>query len=496
MEQLKILLIADIHYINRAKTSCLLPERKTKFGLEFLQRIRNRILAEKNKPDAIILLGDLIDNGLASGAEHDLKALKQEIEKFKIPAFYILGNHDGEYSKFYSIFPEPPNPYFINNYLLYLFTDSYQKGDFCFRRKEELKKFSSVIKKYPGKKVIVFQHNPVYPEIESTYPYNLVNSSEVCNFYLKNKVLLSISGHYHHGQNLTVKDKVWYLSVPALCEEPFTYIFLEIKGEKINLSYQFLNQEFSIPDNHCHTQFAFCAEDITIESSIERAKLFNLNYICFTEHYAHLYIEDKNYNGPIFFFQPDLLKRQKEKGINKVQKYKQMILKNNSGIAKIGLEVEVDKNGKIILLSEDRIGLDLLVGAIHFLPEEFLREGNKKLEKKFMWAIESLLKEKIDVLAHPFRFFFRNKLPTPKYLYKAVAKMLKEANVSAELNFHTNKPDPEFFRICLEEGVKISLGSDAHNVLEVGEFKPHLDLLKTIGISSPEQISKILFTIH
>jgi len=62
-----------------------------------------------------------------------------------------------------------------------------------------------------------------------------------------------------------------------------------------------------------------------------------------------------------------------------------------------------------------------------------------------------------------------------------VVHMLREADVAAEINFHTNDPDPEFVRLCIEAGVPLTFGSDAHNLYEIGEFFPHLQLLKEAG---------------
>ena len=53
--------------------------------------------------------------------------------------------------------------------------------------------------------------------------------------------------------------------------------------------------------------------------------------------------------------------------------------------------------------------------------------------------------------------------------------------MAAELNFHSNEPPPDFVRMCLEAGVRLALGSDAHNLYEVGEFAPHLALLRECG---------------
>ena len=61
--------------------------------------------------------------------------------------------------------------------------------------------------------------------------------------------------------------------------------------------------------------------------------------------------------------------------------------------------------------------------------------------------------------------------------------LLKENNVAAEINFHTNEPPLEFVKLCLESGVKLTFGSDAHNLYEVGEFYPHLKLLEAAGFN-------------
>jgi len=37
--------------------------------------------------------------------------------------------------------------------------------------------------------------------------------------------------------------------------------------------------------------------------------------------------------------------------------------------------------------------------------------------------------------------------------------------------------------MCLESGVKIALGTDTHNLYELGFFNPHFDFLKSIGFS-------------
>ena len=44
-----------------------------------------------------------------------------------------------------------------------------------------------------------------------------------------------------------------------------------------------------------------------------------------------------------------------------------------------------------------------------------------------------------------------------------------------------NDPSPDFCRRCIDAGVKLTFGSDSHNLYQVGEFAPHLDLLRRAG---------------
>jgi hypothetical protein len=80
----------------------------------------------------------------------------------------------------------------------------------------------------PGLPMIVLQHNPVYPGIESEYPYVLANSDDVCDSYRRNGVILSLSGHYHHGRPLSARDGVDYYTVPALCAPPCRFAVVDV----------------------------------------------------------------------------------------------------------------------------------------------------------------------------------------------------------------------------------------------------------------------------
>ncbi|MBN1446121.1 MAG: metallophosphoesterase [Candidatus Omnitrophica bacterium] len=499
-DNLKMLVIGDIHYSAAEEAAASAPGRHAKYGLELLTRALRRFAGEE-KPDVLVILGDVTDSGGRQEANDAMIA----VEKSGIPAVIIPGNHDAPGGR--------PKPLPIKNFLLYPFVDSYQEDDKCTRREEDIEKFRLAVKNNPGKKIIALQHNPVYPMIEDDYPYNLRNAYSVHRAYAENNVILSLSGHYHPGKNLTYKsgesktltlkafqgrvqgkNGVGYFTVPALCESPFRYAVIEVRGDKISADEYALRNPVPLCDNHCHTQFAYCAEDVTVEKVLERASLLGMDYVCFTEHADQLYLTREEYSRMKYLQDAGILISARKNGTDRVKAFREAVKQSGSAMAKAGLEVCPDASGGITLLPEDREGLDMVIGAIHFLPGDFSHADEKEVQRGFMQAFETLVNNDIDVLAHPFRLFSRSGLKPPRDLFRPVAGMLKNFGVAAELNFHTNKPSPEFFEICLREGIKISLGTDTHNLLQAGEFCKHLEFLKMLGIST-EQIGKILYLL-
>jgi histidinol phosphatase-like PHP family hydrolase len=161
---------------------------------------------------------------------------------------------------------------------------------------------------------------------------------------------------------------------------------------------------------------------------------------------------------------------------------------------RLGIEVDGDGRGGLTLLDEDRAPWDLVLGAVHWLPHfDPTVASARELRRRFTNATESVVRAGVDVLAHPLRYFRRRKVEVPTDLYRPLARLLAETGVAAEINFHTNAPDPRFFAACLTEGVRIALGTDAHTLWEVGELTPHLDVLRQAGCSSADDLRRALY---
>ncbi len=234
--------------------------------------------------------------------------------------------------------------------------------------------------------------------------------------------------------------------------------------------------ESGLIDFHMHTELAYCGENMNMKDALRLAGLNRLRDIAFVEHSGQLYYTESDFMGGNFRWghTPESdrmaeLRRVYADG----EKY---------GSFRYGLEVDADNWSNVVLRDTDRDYARIRLGAIHFLPHGRCGGNGPELNRHFMERVEALLKSGVDILAHPLRIFAWSGLEKPEELYEPLADLLKKYGVAAEVNFHSNSPEPEFFDLCVRKGVKISLGSDSHNLYEVGFLYPHIRFLKQLGV--------------
>lgn len=480
----KIAVIADLHYSEDANP--LLPERRGDYADIFLLRAVHRI-NRFIKPDLVLLLGDLINDPLNEKALDYLRHLKSITDLLKMPVLAIPGNHDPAPTEFYTVFPETPEFFDINGYRVMTFLDKEEPGFNASRNPEDIRKMEANSKNFKGG-IISAQHVPLFPPGTNGCPYNYTNAAEIISMMKKNNIFLSISGHYHTGFDIMNSDDMNFTAAPAFCETPFKFMEITIDGKKISSKYHSLKmpEEYSLTDYHVHTSMAYCNENITMGKAVELGKLFGLEKLVFSEHSGHLYFNNKNYGSDDFC----------NEGIRsrnltpRIEDYFASYRKLNSEMTYLGIEIDYDFKGYPIIKPEHLESVQMAIGSIHYLPE--LRKPVPDMEKatdEFLFISEKILKSGVKILAHPFRVFIRSGQKTPECLFEKLSDMLKEYGVSPEINYHTNNPEADFFRLCLNKGLKLALGSDSHNLYEVGEFAPHLEFLNTCGITgNPKEI--------
>jgi len=470
---LKIVAIGDLHYSQADPT----PERHGAIGDILFERAVNRI-NRFIKPDIVILTGDLIDQNDGADAEQLWQRLRAIADRLECPLIALPGNHDGDPQAFYRVFPDPGEMLDIKGARFLVFLDPEEPGWNARRTPHDLARMEAAAA-HQGP-TIALQHTSLFPPGTSDCPFNCTNAGEIVARMRKHGIQLAISGHYHPGADLIRHGAGSFVIAPALCEPPFAFLEVDLSGERISVRRHELRvpPEHRLIDCHVHTPFAYCAEDIGLARAVSLAEDFGLAGLAFTEHSGQLYFDRETY------WQGRCLRDGVDCRVGRQNRMGQYLtaVGEHSPPAIVGLETDCDYAGRPMLRDEDRSWVALLAGAVHSLPE--LRKPKPQVERaadEFLAALTRFLASGLQVYVHPFRVFRGAGLSVPQPVVEQTVQLLREHKVAAEINFHMDEPTPEFVRLCVESGVKLVFGSDAHALSRVGEFWPHLELLRQCG---------------
>ena len=121
-------------------------------------------------------------------------------------------------------------------------------------------------------------------------------------------------------------------------------------------------------DTHVHTNYAYCADgDMYPKSTTEIAKKAGCG-ICLVEHAWQLYVEHSEYWNGRYIEEPDIIYERKH---NRMDEYIEVISGFVGNDVIIGVEVDVNKNGELTLREEHKDSWDIVIGAVHRLPQRF-----------------------------------------------------------------------------------------------------------------------------
>ena len=472
---LTIGVIADLHDGEDDPAS----PRRCRIGHILLKRVVRRMNGLV-RPDVVLVLGDLLDDSDSPATEERLQVLRTLLDKLDAPYLAIPGNHDGDPELFYRVFRRPEPFEDIAGTRFLAFVDRQEPGYNASRSDTDVERIRMARAGYDGP-LVALQHVCLFPSEQSVAPYNYTNATEVIAEMKATGVTLSVSGHHHPGAADVAADGVTFVTAPGICEAPFPFLEISVDDGKV----QTRRHELAMPaalqlvDNHLHTELAYCSENMTVEQTVSLARQFGLAGITFTEHAGQLYFDRKPYwrnawlEGGV---------EGAEAAHNRMGAYLELKRAHEDGFARFGLEVECDVRGRLVLKPGDQRHFDHLMGTIHALPG-LTRETppTPRDLDDFLFMVDAMGQRGVRVLAHPMRIFPRSGWETPTALFEPTAKLLREHKVAAEINFHTNLPPVAFVRCCLAHGVKFSLGSDSHNLAEIGDFAFHRALLREAG---------------
>lgn len=147
----------------------------------------------------------------------------------------------------------------------------------------------------------------------------------------------------------------------------------------------------------------------------------------------------------------------------------------------VGIEAKaLDRRGTLDADEELVQAADLVLGAVHGFPDEhghFLSPESLTPEEAALieWEASLALLETapIDVLAHPGALTKKFFGGFPEAYLLSLIKMAAKAEKAIELNAEYNSRTELtwLLQACREEGVRVSLGSNAHQACEVGKIQ-------------------------
>jgi putative hydrolase len=137
--------------------------------------------------------------------------------------------------------------------------------------------------------------------------------------------------------------------------------------------------------------------------------------------------------------------------------------------------------------------VDLIVASVHRIPSFHNMSGELVVEKAnqdeayvadlYLRALSGIASNpEVDVAGHPFHLLKAMGVKKISRECKIeIAKLFSISEKAVEVNSFYHVPDLEFLKICIKEGVKISIGSDAHTLEDVGNVKWSMRRLKKAG---------------
>ena len=155
-----------------------------------------------------------------------------------------------------------------------------------------------------------------------------------------------------------------------------------------------------------------------------------------------------------------------------------------------GIEANIIDPTGAIDIDERMFGrFDLLLVGLHTLRSPI--QDPVALARVYLTSlVNAMSKTRIDIVAHPFHLHGNLARYLTREEILEFMKLAAERGVAIELNSKYHSPDDDFLRACLREGVKLSIGTDAHTPGEVGRIDWALATLRRVGAGESDLILK------
>lgn len=248
-------------------------------------------------------------------------------------------------------------------------------------------------------------------------------------------------------------------------------------------------------DCHIHTTRSACGEDITDEWLCSKAHENKVRFTV-TDHTMHLYYEPEIAWSMMTDQGIALYEERKASGRETILRYMEDIRSCGHPNMMVGVELDVQPDGQIMFPDDLRDEVDIMVGALHYMPTIQKKASPDQIEAQFRQQTQWLLEYGVDVLAHPYRIMLGGKQAVSPELIEWVVDKAGEHGAALEINPHFPFPDYDvtMVKLAAERGIRLATGTDSHNTREFGQFDYHRDIFAQAGLSD-EQAAALLFRL-
>jgi len=448
---------------------------------------------EMIRPDVTVLLGDILEEGSAPDAPRLRARLRVILDGLECPTIVIPGNHDGDEEAFYADFERPPDVLEVAGMRLLPFLDEDRPGYCAARRPADRDRFRLAREGFDGP-LVALQHVPVFPVGAHDCPFNHLDAAAIIDCMTAAGVAISLSGHYHPGFEPIPVGPTLMASVPAFYDAPFPLTVVRLQDDRVEMTEHPLavDPALQLCDYHIHSEFGYCAQDTSFARGVDLAGRLGLAAIGFSEHSGQLYFSQDDYwSGACHRAGVDGI----DPLANRMNRYFDAAAAVRRPDVKIGLELDFDFEGRAVLLPRDRRRTDCLLGSVHRLAVLECEDPEPaEICEAFLWMVDAIVAQGVDIMAHPFRIIRREGVELSHAILEHVVSALHRTRTAAEINVHLGGPPVEFITMCMDRGVKLALGGDAHHLLDIGNFAPHLALLGAAG--APRDVSEVLLRLE
>lgn len=240
-------------------------------------------------------------------------------------------------------------------------------------------------------------------------------------------------------------------------------------------------------DCHCHTERSDCSEDVSLEMYVNIARESDAVF-AITDHSAHIFYPPES---PWAFWGEGaeaLFEECHAEGMARCAQYVEDLRAAQTGGMLVGVELDALPDGRVVFDPDVLSELDFIIGAVHGIRALAAEAPLPVLVDEYKTRTLRLCELGVHALAHPFREWRQKQRDVPVAIIEWLVETALDAGVALELNCHYKVPecDLPMLRLCVEAGVPIAIGTDAHRAAEFGDFSYHEALLRQAGVTDAD----------